>query len=77
MTTLHHYVQQQQSKYDGRYSGGGHFYLFEFLPVIADLSTKSGIRQSCLTIAILGCPVHSTKKNEAVLLQSHSFFQKN
>ena len=34
-------------------------------------------KQSYLTIAILVCPVDSTKKNEAVLLQSHSFFQKN
>ena len=34
-------------------------------------------RQSCLTFAILECSFASTKKNEAVLLQSNSFFQKN
>ena len=33
--------------------------------------------QSCLTFAILECSFASTKKNEAVLLQSNSFFQKN
>ena len=36
-----------------------------------------GWLQSCLTFAILECSFTSTKKNEAVLLQSNSFFQKN
>ena len=38
---------------------------------------QEGWRQSCLTFAILECSFASTKKNEAVLLQSNSFFQKN
>ena len=33
--------------------------------------------QSCLTFAILECSFASTKKNEAILLQSNSFFHKN
>ena len=33
--------------------------------------------QSCLTFAILECSLASTKKNDAVLLQSNSFSQKN